>query len=394
MSRLTDDLNTIASIKDDIKDAIQAKGVDMSGVLFSGYPSKIGEIQTGGGQKPEETLVDTITSNGSYNYSPQSGYVFDSASIAVDVHPSQALNRTYISNSTYAVSGEFNGATITVSVPVTPGPTISTLAETITSNGSYSFSAPSGYVYDNVSVSVNVQDYYTDTVEYLFGHCGSQASVFYYDSSDGGDYVDIIMALPSGWRASDITGSDSELKYTTSDSTIVYLSNPWSYSQFGDANVLSNTYTSDGGVIKFDRSLVIVENPFNYSLKSKITSMSFPSTVTKIGDNCLSNCDNLRVMNLPPHLVEIGHDTFAYNISLTKITIPASVTTIGFQAFRQCYTLTEVIVNATTPPTLGAYAFENSVSGRLIKVPAASLQAYKTAPGWSDYASQIVAQQD
>lgn len=156
MSQLTDNLNTIASIKGDIRDAIQAKGVNMSGVAFSGFASKIGEIQTGGGQKPEETLVESITSNGSYSYSPQTGYVFDGATISVDVHPSTSLSATYTANGTYAVSGEFSGGQVVVSVPGSVGPSMSTLTETITSNGSYSYSAPSGYAYDSVGLSVSV----------------------------------------------------------------------------------------------------------------------------------------------------------------------------------------------------------------------------------------------
>ena len=49
MSQLTDNLNQIVSIKSEIKDAIEAKGVDMTGVSFPDYPDKIGEITGGGG---------------------------------------------------------------------------------------------------------------------------------------------------------------------------------------------------------------------------------------------------------------------------------------------------------------------------------------------------------
>ena len=49
MSQLIDNLNIIESVKTDIKSAIEAKGVDMTGVSFSGYASKIGEISGGGG---------------------------------------------------------------------------------------------------------------------------------------------------------------------------------------------------------------------------------------------------------------------------------------------------------------------------------------------------------
>ena len=49
MSQLIDNLNTIESVKTDIKSAIENKGVDMTGVSFPGYASKIGEISGGGG---------------------------------------------------------------------------------------------------------------------------------------------------------------------------------------------------------------------------------------------------------------------------------------------------------------------------------------------------------
>lgn len=49
MSILTNNLNSILSIKADIKSAIEAKGVDMTGISFPGYASKIGEISGGSG---------------------------------------------------------------------------------------------------------------------------------------------------------------------------------------------------------------------------------------------------------------------------------------------------------------------------------------------------------
>ena len=61
MSQLTDNLNQIVSIKSDIKDAIEAKGVDMTGVSFGSFADKIGEITT---QFVTETL--SVTNNGTY----------------------------------------------------------------------------------------------------------------------------------------------------------------------------------------------------------------------------------------------------------------------------------------------------------------------------------------
>ena len=49
MSQLIDNLNIIESVKTDIKSALENKGVDMTGVSFPGYASKIGEISGGRG---------------------------------------------------------------------------------------------------------------------------------------------------------------------------------------------------------------------------------------------------------------------------------------------------------------------------------------------------------
>ena len=66
--------------------------------------------------KPEDSLVKTITSNGSYHYSPEEGRVFNEADITVDVHPSDKLVDTITSNGITDLSGEWKDASITVDV--------------------------------------------------------------------------------------------------------------------------------------------------------------------------------------------------------------------------------------------------------------------------------------
>ncbi|MBO7263792.1 MAG: hypothetical protein J6U93_04650, partial [Alistipes sp.] len=68
-----------------------------------------------------------------------------------------------------------------------------------------------------------------------------------------------------------------------------------------------------------------------------------------------------------------------------------SVTTIGDGAFYHCSSLTSVYCKATTPPALGGpYVFDYNGSGRKIYVPTESVEAYKSASGWSEYKSSIV----
>ena len=60
MSQLIDNLNTIESVKTDIKTAIENKGVDMTGVSFPGYASKIGEISGGSGWDQKDITEGNI----------------------------------------------------------------------------------------------------------------------------------------------------------------------------------------------------------------------------------------------------------------------------------------------------------------------------------------------
>ena len=83
-----------------------------------------------------------------------------------------------------------------------------------------------------------------------------------------------------------------------------------------------------------------------------------------------------------------AHTTSYYDM-ITAI-IGNCVTEIGFSAFQSCYNLTSVTVNASTPPTLGGYAFD-ATNNCPIYVPAASVDAYKAATIWSNYASRIQA---
>ena len=68
-------LNNLISIKSDIKTAIENKGVDMTGVSFPGYASKIGEIASGIGY----TDRDIIQARYQYNIANSASFVYSSA---------------------------------------------------------------------------------------------------------------------------------------------------------------------------------------------------------------------------------------------------------------------------------------------------------------------------
>ena len=155
----------------------------------------------------------------------------------------------------------------------------------------------------------------------------------------------------------------------------------------------------------------------NYAF-SECTELSgelvIPNGVTTIGDNAFDCCNSLTSVVIPNSVTTIGEDAFRYT-RLTSVVIPNGVTTIKDFTFQGCYELTSVVIGssvtsisasaflfcskltsitikATTPPIIGANAFD-SMSINTIYVPAESVEAYKTAEYWSEFASRIQAMQ-
>ena len=123
-----------------------------------------------------------------------------------------------------------------------------------------------------------------------------------------------------------------------------------------------------------------------------LISIDIPSSVTTIASSVFSGCTDLASIDIPSSVTSIGSGAFN-GAGLTSIIIPASVTSIADQAFVNCAKLEVITFLAETPPTLaGQNVFANVYDYMVIKVPAASVQAYKTAQWWkleADFISAI-----
>ena len=119
---------------------------------------------------------------------------------------------------------------------------------------------------------------------------------------------------------------------------------------------------------------------------TSLTSVTIPNSVTSIGNSAFEDCTSLTSVTIPNSVTSIGNSAFRKCTSLTSITIPDSVTSIGSRAFYGCSGLTSVYCKATTPPTGSASMFNNNASDRKIYVPGNSVEAYKSAEYWSEYA--------
>lgn len=103
-------------------------------------------------------------------------------------------------------------------------------------------------------------------------------------------------------------------------------------------------------------------------------------------------CYNLESVVLCDGLTAISTHGFCKCTKLTNITIPASVSLIGSYAFYNCTGIVNIYCKKTTPPTCAEHVFDDEYGNPLsikIYVPTNSVEAYKTADGWNDYADMI-----
>ena len=157
---------------------------------------------------------------------------------------------------------------------------------------------------------------------------------------------------------------------------------------FSSCNALKTFY---GKFASADNRCLIVNGVLTSFAPAELTEYTIPDSVAEIGRGAFAYC-KLTNTTIPEDVTTIGMEAFRECYSLTSVTIPDSVTTIGGYAFCYCYSLKEVYCKPTTPPNLGAYSvFGDNASDRKIYVPTASVDAYKTADGWSEYADAIVA---
>lgn len=232
------------------------------------------------------------------------------------------------------------------------------------------------------------------------------------NNGDDRGYVLIPKIKEEGDTEIDTTYS---IQYTSSDGNIV---TPPYTSVFG-VNIISNNYINGQGIISFDGPITTIGN-YAFYMCSNLTNITIPDSVTTIGDWAFYGCRNLteftgkfaedngRILvidgvltafapagitkyNIPDNVTEIGYVVFGDCTRLTSVTIGDSVTTMGDKVFYHCTSLTSVYCKATTPPALGGTdVFDYNGSGRKIYVPAESVDAYKSATNWSEYADAIV----
>lgn len=124
------------------------------------------------------------------------------------------------------------------------------------------------------------------------------------------------------------------------------------------------------------------------------SSVGTIDVVPLLGVSSFENCPKLTRLDIPEKIEIIGQNIISGNTGVASIIIPMNVRQINFAAFRNSR-IKNVVVKAVVPPVAdvspGAwYGFPEDLES--LKVPATSVDAYKQAVGWSDYANIIIAE--
>ena len=122
---------------------------------------------------------------------------------------------------------------------------------------------------------------------------------------------------------------------------------------------------------------------------SSLLEIVIPDSVTSIENSAFSGCSSLASATIGNSVTSIGGSAFEGCSSLANVTMGSSVTSIGTLAFYRCRNIQKIYCTPTIPPTL-----ENSVfdihADAIIYVPEESVDSYKSAVDWSNYAGKIV----
>ena len=106
----------------------------------------------------------------------------------------------------------------------------------------------------------------------------------------------------------------------------------------------------------------------------------------ELADEALSECYKMETLVLPESLKSIGYKSLSGCVALKGINLPASLDEIGYNALANCIGLTYISCNAlVSPSTLQSFTgVDKSIP---VYVPCGSVEAYKAASEWKEFAN-------
>lgn len=364
-------LNNLISIKSDIKTAIENKGVDMTGVSFLGYASKIGEIVSGVGY----TDRDVIEGRYQYNISNSASFVYSSAFEYKSVQTVDLSNCLYVGSNGfyYCVSLTTVNMPVCTSLYNNAFRNCARLTSISLPNCSYVGRYAFGYctnlktIYMGIARSVVA----TMTQSNALSYCSALQAIYVpaslvnaYKSAENWSYYSSIIYPFDG------SVPDYYISYTPSSASgIMWIASsslafPVSYqiSSYKGMVYFSNSYPNYLSFESCNWSSIETNIPSF----GKYTAFRDCSTLqsadlydcTSLTWGAFQSCSKLTNVNLPK-LSSLDDQTFWNCSSLQGINLP-NCTYVGSTAFDKCYSLSYAILSNVS--YVGEFAFNSCFS--------------------------------
>lgn len=123
---------------------------------------------------------------------------------------------------------------------------------------------------------------------------------------------------------------------------------------------------------------------------TSIRYLNLPNTLVEIGNSALSGVNPINLI-IPNSVEYIRNSAFAGGNLVKSIQIGVGIKVIEANAFYNFWACDLITINAVTPPTISPSTFYDLNGACILKVPSASVDAYKAAPYWSNFSSRIQA---
>ena len=216
--------------------------------------------------------------------------------------------------------------------------------------------------------SLTLPENVTKLGNYAFDHCDNLSSITLNAKLTTTTAIGTYMFRYAGKSAESLTVTIPEGVTTINDYMFQYASTLTTIT-------LPSTITKIG-VHAFSSSGLAGENPVKFTPKSgttyaittignnafatctAITAFSIPSSVKTFGTNIFNGCRLLAGIEVPSTMTTIPN-YFLQNTAISEFTIPANVTTIGQYAFSGCENLTQITIPAKVTK-IDNYAFKAS----------------------------------
>lgn len=109
--------------------------------------------------------------------------------------------------------------------------------------------------------------------------------------------------------------------------------------------------------LKYFTGLTSITHAFYYC--SELQSVTFPKTLTSIGDSCFNYCRRLESIVIPEGVTSIGNNTFDYCEYLSSLVLPTTLKTIGSHLISSSTKITSLIIPEGLT-SIGDFCFRGS----------------------------------